>query len=156
MCREGGRATRTSSKPHVLHTCSPPLCPSCPSCPPSSPPHLFTPPLPLLSSLFSSTLVHTPSAPPVLPLLLAPLSRLQTSRTQKFVRGFVSFLAHFTVKDGPAAVAATMDRVQPGIFVMLLQQVWDGCGSMEVWRCGVAATMDRVQPGIFVMLLQQV
>ena len=52
------------------------------------------------------------------------------------MRGFVSFLAHFTVKHGPAAVAATMDRVQPGIFVMLLQQVWDGCGSVEVWCDG--------------------
>ncbi|GAX80072.1 hypothetical protein CEUSTIGMA_g7510.t1 [Chlamydomonas eustigma] len=50
--------------------------------------------------------------------------RLQSSRTQKFVKGFVSFLAFFLVKHGPQLVATTVDRVQPGIFMMLVQQVW--------------------------------
>ena len=60
-------------------------------------------------------------------LLTTSPSRLQATRTPKFVRGFVTFLAYFMVKHGPATVAATMDRVQPGIFVMLVQQV-DGAG----------------------------
>lgn len=59
--------------------------------------------------------------------LAPPLPRrLQATRTPKFVRGFVSFLAYFMVKHGPATVATTMDRVQPGIFVMLVQQVGGG------------------------------
>lgn len=59
--------------------------------------------------------------PTVLTLLF---SRLQASRTQKFVRCFVVFLALFIVKHTPATVSAVMDRVQPGVFMMLMQQVW--------------------------------
>ncbi|KAG1661631.1 hypothetical protein FOA52_002861 [Chlamydomonas sp. UWO 241] len=51
-------------------------------------------------------------------------SRLQTSRTTKFVRGFIIFIAYFIVKHSPSVVAACMDTVQPGIFLMLVQQVW--------------------------------
>mmetsp|Transcript_33790 Transcript_33790/g.100617 ORF Transcript_33790/g.100617 Transcript_33790/m.100617 type:complete len:935 (-) Transcript_33790:308-3112(-) len=50
--------------------------------------------------------------------------RLQKSRTQKFVRGLLMFLAYFIVKQGPQLVSASMDKVQPGIFLMLMQQVW--------------------------------
>jgi len=51
-------------------------------------------------------------------------SRLQTSRTHKFVRSFLNFLALFICKHGPPAALAAMDKVQPGIFIMLMQQVW--------------------------------
>lgn len=49
--------------------------------------------------------------------------RLQSSRTTKFVRCFLVFLATFVVRHGPTATQAAVDKVQPGIFLMLLQQV---------------------------------
>lgn len=49
--------------------------------------------------------------------------RLQGSRTHKFVHHFVLFLATFIVKHGPVLTSATLDKVQPGILLMLLQQV---------------------------------
>jgi hypothetical protein len=61
------------------------------------------------------------------PLSFLMTFRLQSSRTQKFIKGFVSFLALFLVKHGPQLVAATVDRVQPGIFMMLVQQVVGLC-----------------------------
>jgi exportin-2 (importin alpha re-exporter) len=65
--------------------------------------------------------VYESALPTVFTLLF---SRLQTSRTTKFVRGFITFLAVFIVKHSPAVVAGAMDTVQPGIFMMLVQQVW--------------------------------
>eukprot|EP00955_Chlamydomonas_euryale_P098808 365171-Chlamydomonas_euryale.AAC.12 len=62
--------------------------------------------------------------------------RLQKSRTQKFVRGLLMFLAYFIVKQGPQLVSASMDKVQPGIFLMLMQQVrhpYSGNNHAEVW-----------------------
>jgi exportin-2 (importin alpha re-exporter) len=51
--------------------------------------------------------------------------RLQNSRTPKFVRSFVVFLALFICKHGAAFVADSVDAVQPGLFVGgILQQVW--------------------------------
>uniref|UniRef100_A0A7S3VJD6 Importin N-terminal domain-containing protein n=1 Tax=Dunaliella tertiolecta TaxID=3047 RepID=A0A7S3VJD6_DUNTE len=51
-------------------------------------------------------------------------SRLQQSRTQKFVRSFMAFLAQFIIKHGPLVTMTSVDKVQPGVFMMLLQQVW--------------------------------
>ncbi|KAL6747498.1 Cse1-domain-containing protein [Haematococcus lacustris] len=51
-------------------------------------------------------------------------SRLQASRTHKFVRCLLVFLATFIVKHGPGVTVAALDKVQPGIFLMLVQQVW--------------------------------
>jgi hypothetical protein len=40
------------------------------------------------------------------------------------------FVSQFVLKHGPAATLAAVDRVQPGVFVMLLQQV------RELLLCG--------------------
>ncbi|GAB4819020.1 hypothetical protein N2152v2_006066 [Parachlorella kessleri] len=50
--------------------------------------------------------------------------RLQSSRTTKYVRSFLLFVALFTVKHGPAVVGESIDAVQPGLTTMILQQVW--------------------------------
>jgi hypothetical protein len=49
--------------------------------------------------------------------------RLQAAKTARFVRGFLLLLAHVVVSRGPAALAASTDAVQPGIFLVILQQV---------------------------------
>ena len=41
----------------------------------------------------------------------------------QFCRFFVVFLSLFVAKHGPAAASAQLDKVQPGIIFMLLQQV---------------------------------
>lgn len=51
-------------------------------------------------------------------------TRLQSSKTPKFVRGFVLFLAFAICKIGVEAVSSSMDAVQPKIILMILQQVW--------------------------------
>ena len=48
--------------------------------------------------------------------------RLQAAKTAPFVRGFLVFLSHFVVKRGPAALQASTDTLQPGVFLMILQQ----------------------------------
>ncbi|EIE27359.1 Cse1-domain-containing protein [Coccomyxa subellipsoidea C-169] len=50
--------------------------------------------------------------------------RLQAAKTSRFVRGFLVFLSHYIVQRGPGALAASVDAVQPGILLVLLQQVW--------------------------------
>lgn len=47
----------------------------------------------------------------------------QSSKTPKFVRGFVLFLAFAICKIGVEAVSSSMDAVQPKIILMILQQV---------------------------------
>ena len=49
--------------------------------------------------------------------------RLQAAKTARFVRGFLLLLAHVVASRGPAALAASTDAVQPGIFLIILQQV---------------------------------
>ena len=48
--------------------------------------------------------------------------RLQAAKTARYVRGFLVFLSHFVVKRSPAAMQASTDTVQPGIFLIILQQ----------------------------------
>lgn len=50
--------------------------------------------------------------------------RLQTARTKKYTAGLLTFLAWLICKQGPAAVQSSVDRVQPGLFRMLLDHVW--------------------------------
>ncbi|GFR48907.1 hypothetical protein Agub_g10856 [Astrephomene gubernaculifera] len=50
--------------------------------------------------------------------------RLSGTKTPKFCRFFSVFLALFICKHGPAAACQQLDKVQPGIMYMLLQQVW--------------------------------
>lgn len=47
----------------------------------------------------------------------------QGSKTPKFTRGFVLFLAFAICKLGAQAVSSSMDAVQPKIMLMILQQV---------------------------------
>jgi hypothetical protein len=48
---------------------------------------------------------------------------LQGSKTPKFTRGFVLFLAFALCKIGVEGVSGGMDAVQPKILLMILQQV---------------------------------
>lgn len=48
--------------------------------------------------------------------------RLQAAKTARYVRGFLVFLSHFVVKRSPAALQASTDTLQPGIFIIILQQ----------------------------------
>ena len=49
--------------------------------------------------------------------------RLQAAKTARFVRGFLVFLCHVVLVHGPAALVASTNAVQPGIFLVILQQV---------------------------------
>ncbi|KAK9829548.1 hypothetical protein WJX72_006417 [[Myrmecia] bisecta] len=51
-------------------------------------------------------------------------TRLQSAKTPKYVRSLLVFLALFVARRGGGTVQASIDGVQPGLFVMLLQQVW--------------------------------
>lgn len=48
---------------------------------------------------------------------------VQGSKTPKFTRGFVLFMAFAMCKLGVEAVSSSMDAVQPKILLMILQQV---------------------------------
>ena len=49
--------------------------------------------------------------------------RLQAAKTARFVRGlFLCSYRIFVVKRGPAALQASTDTLQPGVFLMILQQ----------------------------------
>jgi hypothetical protein len=54
-----------------------------------------------------------PRAPQVWGLLF---QRLQSARTPKYVRGFLTFLAGFILRHGAAAATASIDAVQSGLF----------------------------------------
>lgn len=50
--------------------------------------------------------------------------RLQGSKTAKFSRAFVVFLAFFIAQQGAAQVATSIDTVQAGLFNILMQNIW--------------------------------
>lgn len=54
-------------------------------------------------------------------------SRLQQSRTAKFTRSLLLFLALFACKHGAQVVADSIDAVQPGLTLMIMQTV--RCGA---------------------------
>ncbi|CAI7733044.1 unnamed protein product [Closterium sp. NIES-53] len=71
--------------------------------------------------------------------------RLQNSRTPKFVRGLLIFLSLFLVKHGVAPVVASVNAVQPGLFLQITAGVWAPglpsiCDAVETKLCAVAAT----------------
>eukprot|EP00271_Cylindrocystis_brebissonii_P023161 TRINITY_DN9424_c0_g1_i1.p1 TRINITY_DN9424_c0_g1~~TRINITY_DN9424_c0_g1_i1.p1 ORF type:complete len:976 (+),score=170.09 TRINITY_DN9424_c0_g1_i1:234-3161(+) len=71
--------------------------------------------------------------------------RLQSSRVPKFVRGLLVFLALFVAKHGTAAVVESVNSVQPGVFLQLVDPVWvptlpNISGEVETKLCTVAAT----------------
>ncbi|KAJ1758050.1 importin-alpha export receptor [Coemansia sp. RSA 1591] len=58
------------------------------------------------------------------PVLVLCLSRLQTSRTPKFVRNFVHYVgAILCLSSGVSMLLDTMDSIQPDLFVSLLQNI---------------------------------
>ncbi|KAA6426654.1 MAG: cellular apoptosis susceptibility chromosome segregation 1 [Trebouxia sp. A1-2] len=52
------------------------------------------------------------------------LTRLQTAKTPKAVRGFIHFTALFIDKEGAPKVQQSLDAVQPNLFSILLEQIW--------------------------------
>ena len=50
--------------------------------------------------------------------------RLQAARTKKYTAGLLTFLSWLVCKQGAPAVQNSVDRVQPGLFRMLLDHVW--------------------------------
>ena len=76
-----------------------------------------------------------PARPPslqYLPQVWALLfNRLQSSRTTKYVRCFLLFLAAFVAKRGGGAVSDSIEAVQPGLTLMIMQQVGAGRGGGE-------------------------
>ena len=72
------------------------------------------------------------------------LQRLQHSRTTKYSRSFCVFLALLIAKHGPGWTAAGLEHVQPGLFSMVLDQIWlpglaGVSGDMERRLAAVAA-----------------
>ena len=55
-------------------------------------------------------------------------ARLQGSRTAKFTRGLLLFLALFVCKRGAQVVADSIDAVQPGLTLMILNTVCSAGG----------------------------
>ena len=49
--------------------------------------------------------------------------RLQAAKTARFVRGLLVSLCTVALVHGPAALVASTDAVQPGVFMAILQQV---------------------------------
>eukprot|EP00899_Mesostigma_viride_P021200 jgi/Mesvir1/29081/Mv18387-RA.1 len=84
------------------------------------------------------------SMEPFLPTVWSLLcSRLQTSKTVKFVKCWTIFVALYLCKHGPLAVESSLNKVQPGLFKMLLEAFWVGgvgqiTGKMECKLCLVA------------------
>lgn len=52
------------------------------------------------------------------------LTRLQTAKTPKAIRGFIHFTALFIDKEGAPRVQQSLDAVQPNLFSILLEQIW--------------------------------
>jgi len=52
------------------------------------------------------------------------LTRLQTAKTPKAIRGFIHFTALFIDKEGAQKVQQSLDAVQPNLFSILLEQIW--------------------------------
>jgi exportin-2 (importin alpha re-exporter) len=70
-------------------------------------------------------------------------SRLEQLRTHKFARSLLMFLALFVCKQGAAAVAGSIEGVQPGLTLMVLQTV----GVVSVfWRWPDPRSSNAVNP----------
>jgi exportin-2 (importin alpha re-exporter) len=52
------------------------------------------------------------------------LQRLQHSRTPKYTRSFCMFMSLLLARQGPAWTAQGLELVQPGLFAMLVEQIW--------------------------------
>ena len=77
-------------------------------------------------------------------------SRLQHARTAKLARAVSVFLSLFVAKHGLQSVTESIDRVQAGLFPMLLDTVWlpaagQISGDVEKKLCAVALTRVLVE-----------
>ena len=51
-------------------------------------------------------------------------TRLQSSKTAKFSRAFIIFLSFFITQQGAEVVAKSVDAVQKGLFLLVMQSIW--------------------------------
>lgn len=52
------------------------------------------------------------------------LTKLQSAKTPKAVRGVIHFAAVFIVKEGAPKLQQSLDAVQPNLFSIILEQIW--------------------------------
>ena len=52
------------------------------------------------------------------------LSKLQSAKTPKAIRGVIHFTSVFIIKEGAAKVQQSLDAVQPNLFGIILEQIW--------------------------------
>ncbi|KMT06992.1 hypothetical protein BVRB_6g153240 [Beta vulgaris subsp. vulgaris] len=57
-------------------------------------------------------------------ILVSLLTRLQSNQTPKFVRCLLIFISLFIVKHGWNNLVSTMDKIQPGLFLTILEKFW--------------------------------
>ncbi|PSS04147.1 Exportin-2 like [Actinidia chinensis var. chinensis] len=84
-------------------------------------------------------------APHMVHIWAALFTRLQNSRTVKFVKSFLIFMSLFLVKHGSQNLVDSMNTVQPNIFLVILEQFWIPnlkmiTGSIELKLTSVAST----------------
>ena len=65
------------------------------------------------------------SVVPCLPLQVWSLllTRLQQGKTTKYIRCFIAFLSLMIALHGPAEIESQLNTMQPGLLLMLLQQI---------------------------------
>lgn len=63
-------------------------------------------------------------APYMQQILVSLFTRLQTNQTPKFVRCLVIFMSLFIVKHGWNNLVSTLDKMQPGLFLTILEKFW--------------------------------
>ncbi|XP_054780699.1 exportin-2 [Prosopis cineraria] len=80
---------------------------------------------------------------------------LQHRRTVKLIKSLLIFMSLFLIKHGPSYLVDTMNRVQPGIFTVILNQFWIPnlkliTGTIELKLTAVASTRLICESPIFV------
>lgn len=80
--------------------------------------------------------------------------RLQNNKTTKFVKSFVIFMSLFLVKHGPQNLVTSVNAVQAGIFLMIIEQIWIPTlklitGSIELKLAAVASTRLICESPVF-------
>lgn len=87
------------------------------------------------------------------------LTRLQTAKTPKAIRGFIYFTSLFIDKEGAPQVQQSLDAVQPNLFTILVEQIWlPNLQSMHFRHTDqkvVAVAMTKVR-GFDVVLLNKI
>lgn len=80
--------------------------------------------------------------------------QVQHKRTVKLIKSLLIFMSLFLIKHGPSNLVDTMNRVQPGIFTVILNQFWIPnlrliTGSLELKLTAVASTRLICESPIF-------